>query len=212
MSNFAQWPTHALPLEIVIHLVSTVTAAFRLQLPKMGEMSNFSSLLACRDASAFGLLGAPHLTFLCSWTTWWRLWEKKEDTSELQEHCTPRVQSHCNLTFPLELLVSGEHQEITGKVSAGGPGIFPVFDNKVHSPSVSTGERRLQTEKAHRAHRHHRYFLFKWLPFCLAQHREMLVFAGHWKRYRSEYFPSDYGNFPLLLSKIFIINLKAEGG
>lgn len=98
MSDFALWPSHALPLEIIIHLLSTMTAAFHLQPPKRERCQIFPFFWPVEMHQLFyGLLGAPQPTFLCSWSTWWRVREKKEDPSELQEHCTSGVQSHCKL-------------------------------------------------------------------------------------------------------------------
>lgn len=188
---------------------TTVTAAFPLQPPKRGEISTFSSLFAWRDASAFlWTLGcsSPNISVQPEYPV-------KGEGEEGQPIWTAGA-LHIWGAVPLQVepppqsFVSHEStRKSPAKLGAGGPGICPVFDITVLQSALKS-----EIYKLKKAHYYHRYFLFKWLPFHLARQRELLVLTGNWKRYWSEYFPSDYSNFPLLLSKIIVINLKVEGG
>lgn len=80
-SEFPPWPPRVLPLGIVVQLVPTVTAAFHLQPPKGGRCQVVPPLLFM---TRWVFL---HRHFLRGWNTWWRVREKREDPSEMQEHC-----------------------------------------------------------------------------------------------------------------------------
>lgn len=116
--------------EIIIHLIATATAAFHLRPLRRGKMSKFSSLLVYRDASIFlKTVGAPHPTFLCSWNTWWKGWEK---TFGVQSPCKL---SHLPRTPPLQGTPGNYWQKsvqvVLGFVSIQSTVLLSVLENRV---------------------------------------------------------------------------------
>lgn len=135
--------------------------------------------------------------------------EKKKDPCELQEHRTSGVQSHCKMTPPFQSFLSGgapgNHQQNSVQVVLGSAQRLTMKYTVFLSALVSKGCKLKKHIIIIDTFSLNDYF-------CVWSNRELLVPTGHWKLYRSEHFSSDYGNFPLLFSKITVINLKVEGG
>lgn len=180
--------------EIIIHLIATATSAFYLRPLRRGETSNFSSLLVYREASIFlGTVGAPHPTVLSSWSTWWKGWEK---TSGVQSPCKL---SHLPRAPPLR----------------GAPGNYWQKSVQMVLGSVNMQSTVLLSALENRVCRLKKHIIITgvfFINYCLFWSGQGTASAHCSGRDRRKHFPSDSGNFPLLLSKIVVINWKVEGG